>query len=78
VDGVRNGAFRRLFDNGVVNLECQMRNDQLHGTLVVRDSQDRVLDRSTFIDGTGVYKIFTSNGTLGWKSHFGTAESTVS
>jgi antitoxin component YwqK of YwqJK toxin-antitoxin module len=66
-DGVREGHFRYILPNGVVQREGQCHEDEFHGTMITRDSTGQILDRSTFVNGTGVYRIFTSEGSLSWE-----------
>ncbi len=67
INGERQGSFRQFNRHGVVVRECEMNGGQYHGTMIVRDSKGAELDRSEFVDGTGVYRIFTTNGRLGWE-----------
>ncbi len=67
VDGVLSGPFRSMMASGVVHREGSYRRGQYHGAMVTRGSDGAVLDRSEFVDGTGIYRIFTCDGELAWE-----------
>ena len=67
VDGVAHGSFHKFLADGTVVREGEMSNGQYHGRHLVRDSDGTLLDETVVEDGCGVYKIFTTDGRLGWK-----------
>jgi hypothetical protein len=64
VAGVPNGRYRSWNEEGVCLREGFKKNGQWDGELITRNSDGTVLDVSTFNEGTGIYKIFNSNGRL--------------
>ena len=64
VEGIENGPFRSILENGVVHREGRKKDGVWHGTLVVRNSRGEVLDTTEFVEGTGVYRIFNSAGQM--------------
>ena len=64
VDGIANGPYRSILENGVVLREGCKKGGLWHGTLIVRNSHGEILDTSEFVDGTGVYRIFNSDGKM--------------
>lgn len=64
VNGIANGPYRSILENGVVHREGYKHDGLWHGTLIVRNSRGEVLDSGEFVDGTGVYRIFNSAGQM--------------
>jgi len=64
VNGIANGPYRSILENGIVHREGYKKDGLWHGTVIVRDSRGGILDTSEFVDGTGVYRIFNSAGQL--------------
>lgn len=61
VNGIANGPYRLILENGVVHREGHKKDGLWHGPLIVRNLRGVVLDTSEFTDGTGVYRIFNSD-----------------
>jgi len=64
VDGVANGAHRLWHEKGVCLREASVKGGQWHGTMIIRHCDGTVLDVSEFEDGTGTYRIYSSDGRL--------------
>lgn len=64
VDGAKTGPWRRLRGDGSVQRECDLVDGMFHGVMVTRGSVNQLLDRSRFVHGTGVYRIFTTDDRL--------------
>ncbi|HSZ56745.1 MAG TPA: hypothetical protein VK797_13840 [Tepidisphaeraceae bacterium] len=58
VNGIANGSYRSILENGIVHREGYKKDGVWHGTPIVRNSDGEVLDTGDFVDGTGVYRIF--------------------
>ena len=64
VNGIASGPYRSILDNGVVHREGYKKDGLWHGTIIVRSSRGEVLDTAEFVEGTGVYRIFNSEGKM--------------
>jgi len=64
VNGIASGPYRSILDNGVVHREGYKKDGLWHGTIIVRSSRGEVLDTAEFVEGTGVYRIFSSEGKI--------------
>ena len=64
VKGIASGPYQSILENGVVHREGYKKDGLWHGTLIVRNSRGEVLDTAEFVDGTGVYRIFNSEGKM--------------
>jgi len=64
LDGIPNGAYRSILENGIIHREGQKKGGLWHGTLIVRNSRGEILDISPFIEGTGIYHIFNCAGQM--------------
>jgi len=64
VNGVPNGCYRYWHEQGVCIREGFTKNGQWDGKFITRKTDGTVLDVSEFNEGTGIYRIFNSNGQL--------------
>lgn len=64
VNGIANGPYRSILENGVTHREGFKKNGLWHGTLIVRNCRGEVLDSTEFHEGTGIYRIFNSAGQM--------------
>jgi antitoxin component YwqK of YwqJK toxin-antitoxin module len=64
VGGIANGAYRSILENDVVHREGFKKDGLWHGTVIVRNSEGEILDKTEFVEGTGVYRIFNSAGQI--------------
>ena len=62
VNGSADGSYRYVLNNGVCTRESSLKNGQWHGTMIIRSSEGTVLDASEFDEGSGVYRLFSSDG----------------
>src|SRR5262245_57008795 len=67
VDGAKTGPWRVFLGDGSIQRECDLVDGNFHGVLITRGSAGQILDRSPFIHGTGIYRIFTSDDRLAWE-----------
>jgi antitoxin component YwqK of YwqJK toxin-antitoxin module len=63
-DGTPNGIYRYWNQFGVCLREGTKKAGLLHGKFITRSGDGTVLDISEFNEGTGVYRIFNSNGQM--------------
>jgi hypothetical protein len=64
VGGVANGSYRSVLSNGVCIREAGKKNGHWHGPMIIRNAEGAILDSSDFYEGTGTYRIFSSEGRL--------------
>ena len=66
VHGEEHGVYRHKNLSGIALREGVKHEGLDHGVVTVRDSEGNVLDNYQFNYGTGIHRIYTSLGVLGW------------